>query len=499
MKIFFSGIGGIGMSALAQISTLLNNQTIGSDLKKTYITEKLEKMGIKIFYNQSSQNITQDLNLFVYSSAITPDNPEFIKAKQLKIPLLHRSEYLNEILKNKQVISITGSSGKTTTTTITGIALNKLEIKSNLITGGWIKEIDSNIIWNNSDMVVLEADESDGSLTNYPSHIGLITDLAVDINLNSQKFKNTNNPQNKLKDIYTEFVKKIKLNNGKLIISNDTELINFIKENDFKPDIIFGESKPNVFSDVFISLDLPYISFQNLAQTERNGYPLINFTLKINIKEKEEEIGRVQLKTIGTYNALNFIATASIIFSITENIQTLKKLCLISESIPFAKRRFEILFNEVIKNKRLIIVDDYAHNPKKIKSLLSNLNKVYKNYQRIVIFQPHRYTRTMMFWENLITVFKGMDYLIILPIYEAGENPIPGISSENLTLNIKKQAEKEENIFYIETFEQTQKLLEKLINNKDSIVVFVGAGNITNLANTFAQNFLESTNFVKKI
>lgn len=484
MKIFFSGIGGIGMSALAQISLLSNNQTLGSDLKKTYITEKLEKMGIKIFYNQCSENITQNLDLFVYSSAITPDNPEFIKANQLKLTTLHRSEYLNKILKNKQVISITGSSGKTTTTTITGIALNELEIKSNLITGGWIKEIDSNIIWNNSDLVVLEADESDGSLVNYPSHIGLITDLIVDINLNSQKFKDTNNPQNRLKDIYTEFVRKIKLNKGKLIISNDKELIHFIEENEFKPDIIFGNLKPNPFPDI------PYISFQDLIQTEHNGYPLIKFTLKINLKEKEEEIGKVELKTLGTYNALNFTAAASIIFSLTQNIQTLKKLCLISKSLPFAKRRFEILFNDTIKDKRLIIVDDYAHNPKKIKSLLTNLNQLYQNYQRIVIFQPHRYTRTMMFWENLITAFKGIDHLIILPIYEAGEKPIPGISSQNLTLNIKKHSQSEENIFYVETFEQTQKLLENIIKLKDSIVVFVGAGNITSLANTFAQNFI---------
>ncbi|MCX7758987.1 MAG: Mur ligase domain-containing protein [bacterium] len=483
MKIYFSGIGGIGMSAIAQIAALNGNTVLGSDIKETYITQKLQNNQIKIFFKQEEQNITPDIDLFVYSSAIDKNNPEYKKAQKIGINLVHRSEYLNNILKDKQIIAITGSSGKTTTSTLLGIGLNKLEIQSNIITGGWIKELDSNVLWNNSKLVVLEADESDGSLLNYPTNIGLITDLAVDINLNSKKFKDTpiEMLKTKLKEVYKEFIENIKNRKGKLIISNDNELYNFTKENNIIADVIFGNR--------FFKTELPYIFFSDIKQTENEGFPIIDFNLNILINDKSEIIGKAKLKTIGKYNALNFTAASAAIFTLTESIENLKKLCTVSPELSFTKRRFEILLNDVINNKRLIVVDDYAHNPKKIKSLIENLNIVYKNYQRIAVFQPHRYTRTMIFWENLKTSFFNLDYLIILPIYEAGEKPIDKINSENLTELIKKEQTQIKKIEYIETFEETIKMLKKIIQNRDSIVVFIGAGNITNLANEFSQNF----------
>lgn len=490
MKIYFSGIGGIGMSAIAQISFLLGNQVLGSDIKPSYITDKLQEMGIKIFFHQQEENITQDINLFVYSSAIDKDNPEYKQAEKLNIPILHRSQYLKEILKNKKVISITGSSGKTTTTTLTGMILNNLSIPVNLITGGWIKELNSNIIWNDSEWVVLEADESDGSLLNYHSNIGLITDLAVDVNLSSQTFRQLNtsiNPSNlkqKLKEIYKEFIEKINKIQGKIIISNDQELLNFINQNNFKVDIIFGSS--------FEKFDLPYFFFDDFNQFEVKGFPYVEFRLKALIKNSLYDLGNLKLSTIGKYNVLNFTACASVVFALTQNLNYLKNLTNIDlNSIQLPKRRFEILFNDIVNNNRLIVVDDYAHNPKKIKSLINDLNIVYHNYQRIVVFQPHRYTRTMMFWDKLKEVFNNLDYLIILPIYEAGEKPIENINSQNLTNLIKQQKNNIKEVKYIESFQKTIDFLEEKIKYKDTIIVFVGAGNITNLANQWANDLFQ--------
>lgn len=482
MKIYFSGIGGIGMSSLAQIAHQQNNIVIGSDLKKTYITEKLEKIGIKINYNQVKENITEDIDLFVYSSAIEKDNPEYQMASQLKINSLHRSEYLNQLLKNKKVIAITGSSGKTTTTTLTGIALNKIGIQSNLITGGWITNIDSNTIWNDSEIVVLEADESDGSLLNYQTTIGLITDLAVDVNINTSKFKNTplQDLSNKLKEIYLEFIDKIKQNNGSLIISNDLELQKFVEDKDLPISAIFGNDSKH-------QSDYPYFFYEDLIQYEHNGYPFLKFRVRFSYKDKVEDLGMVELRTIGKYNAFNYLAAASIVFVLTQDLKYIKQMNQISSSFPFAKRRFEILLNEIINGKRLIVIDDYAHNPKKITSLMKNLNTVYSNYQRIAVFQPHRYTRTLMFWDKLGKSFFDLDQLIILPIYEAGEKPIPQVDSLNLTKLIKNQSNNINKIQYLESFQETISFLINQISNRDSLVVFIGAGNITNLAESFAK------------
>ncbi|MEN3014555.1 MAG: Mur ligase domain-containing protein [bacterium] len=496
-KIYFSGIGGIGMSALAQIALKQGNIVIGSDIQQSYITNQLQKMGTQIIIGQKESNITPDIDLFVYSSAIDKNNEEYRKAQQLQIPILHRSEFLNQILKDKKVIAITGSSGKTTTTTLTGIGMNQINIQTCLITGGWIDQINSNTLWNNSDTVVLEADESDGTLLNYPVYIGLITDLAVDINLNSKAFQNTplNKLPSKLKEIYKNFINKIQSAKGKLIISEEKSLNKFIKENGFEVAAVFGTNPENNPPNNHI-----FLYFDNLKQCQINGYPFIEFDLKITYKNKQELIGKAKLGSIGSYNALNYTAAASIILTLTEDIKKLRELNQISQTLPLPKRRFEILLNTKIKNSRLIITDDYAHNPKKIKSLISNLNKVYKNYKRIAVFQPHRYTRTMMFWDKLKYSFFNLDYLIILPIYEAGEAPIPNINSKNLTQVIKSSKNNIKQITYLESFENTIDYLKKLVSlseseSKDTIIVFIGAGSVTKLAHKFAEEYALSPNF----
>lgn len=490
MKIFFSGVGGIGMSALAQIAALNGHEVVGSDIKPSYITEKLQQMGIQIFFKQEEKNITEDIDLFVYSSAIDKENPEYKKANLLNIKSLHRSQYLDQILLEKELIAITGSSGKTTTTTLTGLALNQMGIKSNLITGGWIKELNSNVIWNDSNMVVIEADESDGSLLNYHPNIALITDLAVDVNLNSGEFKNVplQDLKSKLKEIYKKFVERIIDKKGRIIISNDEELFNFIKNNGFIVNVVFGEK-------TYVDYGVPFIYFDNLIQYEKGGFPFVEFTLGLRLKNDDLYLGNANLKSIGRYNAFNFVGACSTLFSLTENVDCLKKLCSISPQLSFTKRRFEILFNDIVNGNRLVIVDDYAHNPKKISFLIENVNFVYKDYQRIAIFQPHRYTRTMMFWDKLKNSFFNLDYLIILPIYSAGEKPIENINSENLTEMIKKQNTRIKQILYIDDFDRVIRFLRNVVGNKDSIVIFIGAGNITNLANNFASSFY---NFVKK-
>lgn len=512
MKVYFSGIGGIGMSALAQIANIKGFNVLGSDIKRSYIIDKLEKLGIKIYNEQSANNIDNSINLLVYSSSIDEYNPEIKKAKELKINILHRSNYLQDIIKNHKVIAITGSSGKTTTSSLISYGFNKIGIKVNGIIGGWVREWDSNVIYfNDSNISVIEADESDGSLINYKPIISVINDLSIDLNINSPTFKSI--PIDKLKyavyDIFFEYIKNIVFNNGRIIFSLDNSIIEFINYFNFKKylDKISFYGSYQEFIDkkeLLNNLNYDLLYYKDVNIKLENGNPFVSSDL-FYYSEKDSNVyflGNLCLPTIGKYNLSN--ASSSVltfilynqIYGIFDKKEFFKDYVLkfISSLYDFIgpKRRFEILYNNLDNNgNRLVIVDDYAHNPKKIYSLVSNLSLFYKNYYKVIIYQPHRYTRTLIFWEDLKYVFKDIDLLIILPIYSAGESPIIGISSENLVKEVllNKDLLNVKEILYIENYEDLEKeLLSRIKILKDKVMVFVGAGNITNLANNFANN-----------
>ncbi len=515
MKVYFSGIGGIGMSALAQISLAKGYTVLGSDIKKTFITDKLQNLGIQIFYEQSANNIDNSIDLLVYSSSIDEYNPEIKRAKELGINVVHRSDYLQEIIKDHKVIAITGSSGKTTTSSLTTFGFNKIGIKTNGIIGGWVREWDSNVIYfNDSDITVIEADESDGSLINYNPVISVINDLSIDLNVNSPTFKNIpiDNLKYALYEIFFNYIKKIISNNGRIIFSLDNSVLEFIRYFNLEKYIenfyFYGSYQDFIKNKEFLK-DFSYrvLYYQDVDFYLDNGNPYISSNLfYFSYKGKEflvDSLGKLNLATIGEYNLHNSLAAVSCfiiyneIFNYFNDFQEFK-----GEVIKFIKglynfsgpkRRFEILYNDLIdignSLSRLIVVDDYAHNPKKIYSLVSSLALFYNNYYKVVIYQPHRYTRTLIFWQDLMYIFKNLDLLVILPIYTANESSIIGISSENLAKEIFKYKESLNinEILYIETYENLEKtLLSKLNILKDKVIVFVGAGSITNFANSFA-------------
>jgi len=517
MKVYFSGIGGIGMSALAQISLIKGYEVLGSDIKKSYITDKLEQLGIKIYNEQSANNINNSIDLLVYSSSIDENNPEIKKAKELGISIIHRSNYLQDIIKDHRVISVAGSSGKTTTSSFISYGFNKAGIKVNGIIGGWVREWDSNVIYfNDSDVTVIEADESDGSLINYTPVISVINDLSIDLNINSPKFKSV--PIDKLKfaiyDIFFEYVKNIISNNGRIIFSLDNSVIDFINHFNLKryiDEFSFYGSYENFIDkkDFLAGLDSQLLCYKGIDIKLEDGNPFIetnifyynNRGFKSNI---DEYTSKLRLSTIGSYNINNALASifSFIVYNQIYNVIDDESffgdyvLRFINSLYGFLgpKRRFEILYNNLINVEgnysRLVVVDDYAHNPKKIYSLISNLSLFYRDYYRIVIYQPHRYTRTLIFWEDLKHVFKDLNLLIILPIYSASESPIIGISSKDLTneIELNKESLNIDEVLYLEDYKELEEVLLSMVNIlKDKIMVFVGAGNITNFTNYFVE------------
>ncbi|MGC8734432.1 MAG: UDP-N-acetylmuramate--L-alanine ligase [bacterium] len=509
MKVYFSGIGGIGMSALAQIAHIKGCTVLGSDIKRSYIIDKLEKLGIKVYEEQSANNIDNSIDLLVYSSSIDEYNPEMKRAKELGINIIHRSNYLQDIIKNHRVIAVTGSSGKTTTSSLVSYGFNKLGIKVNGIIGGWVREWDSNVIYfNDSDISVIEADESDGSLINYKPIISIINDLSIDLNINSPKFRSI--PIDKLKyaiyDIFFEYVKNIVSNNGRIIFSLDDSVIDFMNYFNLRKYLdkisFYGSYEDFISKKEFLdNLNYDLLYYKDIDIKVDNGNPFISSNLfYYSNKSDNNFLGRLDLSTIGKYN-LNNASSAVLTFIVYNQIHKIFDnnneffndyvLKFISSFYNFRgpKRRFEILYNNLDNNNnRLVIVDDYAHNPKKIYSLVSNLSLFYRDYYKVVIYQPHRYTRTLIFWEDLKHIFKDIDLLIILPIYSAGESSILGISSENLVKEIllNKDSLNISEVLYIENYEILEnELLSRIRIMKDKIMVFVGAGNITNYANKF--------------
>ena len=516
MKIYFSGIGGIGMSALAQISWFKGFEVIGSDIKRSFIIDKLERLGIKVFIEQSAKNIDSSVDLFVYSSSIDEHNPELNRAKSLGIKVLHRSDYLQEIIKDHRVIAVTGSSGKTTTTSYIAFAFNKMGIKANAIVGGWVKEWDSNVIYfNESDLSVIEADESDGSLLSYNPIISVINDLSVDLNINTPKFRDV--PISKLKlalyDIFKTYVGNIIDKGGKVIFSLDNSIVEFIRfldlNRNFDKFYFFGSYQDLETKRSFLDeLGKPYevLFYKGLEYSLDNGSPYVRakvfYGLKNDYKVVSDFLFDLNLSTIGDYNISNALAS-TLVFKVynecfngfSGDMGGEKKDLLDFGNSLYGflgpKRRFEILFNDMVKvgnsDFRVLVVDDYAHNPKKIYSLVSNLSLFYRDYYKVLIYQPHRYTRTLIFWDDLKYVFRDLDLLVVLPIYGSGESPIIGISSENLVKEINKENLNIKEILYIEDYSDLEKvLLSKVEIFMDKIFVFVGAGSITNFANSFS-------------
>ena len=444
--IHFVGIGGIGMSGLAQIMKNMGFKIQGSDQNKNKNTVSCKKFGIKIFIGHSSSNVKK-ATILVRSTAIKNNNTEIKYAKKNKIPIYTRAEVLADAVSLKKNIIITGSHGKTTTTSLVAKILSDQKLDPTIINGGVINSFKSNAKLGKGDWAILEADESDGSFLKLPINYSIVTNIDYE---HLDYYKNYKNLENS----FITFINKTPPT-GKAIICIDSQNIkNILKKIKNKNILLYGE---NVKADY---------------QIKKIKYSFDSTTFDLVIKNKEKKkniIKNINVKLLGKHNVLNAAAAFIVCLNLGANISLVKKSL---KSFSGVQRRMTKVFS---KNKN-DFYDDYAHHPTEIKSTLEAVNNVNTKRKIISVFEPHRYSRVLSLKKEFSKAFLKSDLVIVCPLYAAGEN-------KNSKFNLIKFAEmiaknsKTQVILVKNNIELSKYLKKNLIS--DEIVIGMGAGTIS--------------------
>jgi len=447
-KLHFIGIGGIGISAAAKLMALEGKIVSGSDCQASEMTKDLKKIGIKIFIGHNEKNLSPDTDLLVYSLAVPSKNPEILKAKKLKIPMLAYPEFLGTLMHDKFGIAVAGTNGKSTTTAITGFILTKAGFDPTVIIGSKLKAFNGNVMLGKSKYFVAEADEYRRGFLNLYPHIAVVTNIE----------KDHLDYYNNLEDIisaFREFASHIKKT---LIINGDDKNVLKVTRDLKKAEVItFGKN-----SDVDIR-----------ASNITTSNATTNF--KINFKGKF--LGEFRLRLPGTFNVYNALAAigVSLLFGIpTEKIKT-----SLSEFSGLWRR-----FEQVGKYKGATIISDYAHHPIACKFTIEAAHQFYPRKKIIAVFQPHQHSRTKKLFKDFVAAFDRADLMILSEIFDvAGREQLnQNISSKDLAQAIRKRGK---TVLYGKDIQATKNLILKNIRKND-VVLVMGAGDIYKLANQLA-------------
>ena len=445
-KIHFVGIGGIGMSGLAQIMKNMGFKIQGSDMVNSKNVERCRKIGIKVFKSHKRENI-HNISILIKSSAIKNNNPEIKAAKEKKIIILKRAEMLAHVVSLKTNIVVTGSHGKTTTTSLISNILYSAKFDPTIINGGIINSFNSNAKLGKGNWAVLEADESDGSFLNFPINYSVVTNIDRE---HMEFYKNFKN----LKNSFLKFLNKTPLIGKSFVCIDNTELYKLSKKVKNKNFYSYGFSKK--------------ANFQVLNPLYKKDYSV--FDLKISIPgEKIKIIKKIRLNLIGSHNILNSVAAISLCLHIGINIKVIKRSL---KNFSGIQRRLTKVFN--FKDREFF--DDYAHHPTEIKSVLKSLRVTSADRKIISVFQPHRYSRLKLLNKDFSSSFKDSNLVVLCPVYAAGEK----IDKKYNPVNFAKLITQHSNVqvILVNNQEDLNNFFKKnLIENE--IVICMGAGSIS--------------------
>ncbi len=430
------GIGGAGLSGIAEILLNQNFQVSGSDLRETEVTEHLAALGARIYYGHAAEQIA-DADVVVMSPAVPLQNPEVVAAQERKIPVIRGAEMLAEIMRMKYSIAISGTHGKTTTTAMTAAVLDKLD--PTVVVGGKLVSLGSHARIGQGDVMVVEADEAYGSIEKFFPTIAVVTSVDAD-------HLDYYNSVEEIGETFLEFINKVPFY-GTAVLCLDQENIQQLIPRIEKRYITYGiETRADLIAER-LSVEGP--------------------TSHYRIQLHGEVLGQVHLKMPGKHNILNSLAAVAVGLELGVPFDTIREAL---ESFRGVHRRFEIIG----KVNDIIVVDDYAHNPAKLKATFSAARDSY-NRRIVAVFQPHRYQRVKHLAEEFSRSFYQTDVLIVTSIYGAGEAPVEGVTAEKLANAI--QAYGHRHVIYVPDTNEITDTLAKMVRPND-IVITVGAGDI---------------------
>ncbi len=445
--IHFIGIGGIGMSGLSLIMKGKEFKVQGSDITLNKNIERLKKEKVKVFIGHKKHNI-KNATIVVVSSAIKKNNPELLEAKRKNLPIIKRGRMLAHIVSLTKNIVVAGSHGKTTTTSLIASIFQKTKLDPTIINGGVINSLKSSAKLGKSDWSILEADESDGSFVHIPSTYSIITN----IDREHMDFYKTIND---LKKYFSEFIKKVPSFGKSFICIDDKINKELIKNIESKNFYTYGKNK---YSNFLI---------KNIIQKK----DITQFDLIVSLPNKKKQIIKnIKIPLIGIHNIRNSVAAAAVAITVGITTNDIKNGLFRFNGV---QRRF----NKIFSLNGVNFYDDYAHHPTEIKMTLDGVKKVYKNYEKVCVFQPHRISRLRDLRKEFSFSFKNADTVILCPVYSAGEKIKLGFSYLKFAKEIIKNSKVR--LFLIKDNLQLAKFIKKNIYGK-KIVIGMGAGTISN-------------------
>jgi len=445
--VHFIGIGGIGMSGLSLIMKGKGFKVQGSDISENKNIDRLKKEKIKIFIGQKKQNL-KNATIAVISSAIKKNNPEIVEAKRKNLPIISRGKMLAHIVSLMRNIVVVGSHGKTTTTSLVASILQKTKLDPTIINGGVINEIKNTARLGKSRWSILEADESDGSFVHIPPTYSIITNI-------DREHMDFYQSMDNLKNYFIKFIGKVPSFGKSFICIDDkinNELIRKLNSQNF---YTYGLNPKSNFLIKNIK--------QNIKFTE--------FDLLVNVPNKKKiSIKKIKIPLLGVHNVRNSVAAIAVAITIGISISDIKKGLL---NFTGVQRRF----NKIFTYNEIDFYDDYAHHPTEIKVVLEGVNKVYKDYDKVCIFQPHRISRLKDLRKEFSFAFSNADTVVLCPIYTAGEKIKLGFSYINFAKEIIKNSKVK--LFLVNDCKQLAMFVKKNMYGK-KIVIGMGAGSISN-------------------
>jgi len=446
-NIHFVGIGGSGMSGIAEVMHNLKFNVQGSDLGKSETIRHLKKIGIKVFSKHLEKNV-KNMDVLVISAAISMQNPEIKAANKQKIPIIPRAEMLSELMRFKKGIAVAGTHGKTTTTSLIASILTEGNLDPTYVIGGRLNSMNASAKLGDSDLMIVEADESDASFLHLNPVNAIITNIDNDhLGTYQNNFEN-------LKQTYIDFTHQVPFY-GSIFLCADDKHVKSIMPKISRPIVTYGLKNKVDIQAVNIKHEGNKAHFNVIDNKYNNN----EFNITINFP--------------GEHFVRNSLAAIAIALEYGVSNKNIQKALANFEGVA---RRYEIYNNVLIQDKNIKVIDDYGHHPTEIEAVLKATKKGFKNKKINLVFQPHRFSRTRDCYEEFMRVLKIPDRIFMFDIYAAGEVADKNISTKILMKSLKHKA-----MHYLPNFEMAKNTIANSIED-DSILIIMGAGSIGHFA-----------------
>ena len=464
-RIHFIGVGGAGMSGIAEVLANQGYEVSGSDMNRSHSTDRLQSKGVSVKFAHSAQNVV-GCDVVVVSSAIASDNPELVEAHARRLAVVPRAEMLGELMRYRHGIAVAGTHGKTTTTSLTTAIFRAAELNPTFVIGGLLNATGSNAELGDSRFMIAEADESDASFLHLQPMVAVIT------NIDQDHMSTYGNDYERLKSTFVEFVHRLPFYGTAVLCVDDADVREILPRLS-RPNVTYGiDENTSVVAPDFLARDI-----------HMDGY---RWTFRVVRPAPHKEL-TVQLSVPGRHNVQNALAAIAV-----ATIEGVSDDAILSglKNFTGVGRRFQVLERVQLGEAEITLVDDYGHHPTEVESVIATARQVWPGRRLVMAYQPHRYTRTRDLYDDFVRVLSETDVLVMLEVYSAGEERISGADGKALCQGVRSRGAV--NPQFAQSPIEALKMLPSIVQTGD-VVLVQGAGNVNQISQQLSQNVIAAT------